>query len=91
MQQTQEYKPKYFGGVETLQKEFPVYTLATFRRKVAENEVPHFKKGGKVYFDREIIEAWLNKDRVLTPQEQVAENSEALSKSVTRSVKRRRK
>ena len=90
MQQAQKPKPDFIVGVEALQEEFPVYSLNTYRRKVSARLVPMYKIGNRTFFDRETILQWLTDSRILTATERQAENSEALSKSVTKSARRRK-
>lgn len=42
------------------------YSKPSLYRMTSQREIPHSKRGGKVFFDREQLEAWLLEGRVAT-------------------------
>ena len=44
--------------------EFVGLTRQTLYRKTSANEIPHFKKAGRVFFDRKELEDWLLSHKV---------------------------
>ena len=49
--------------------EFVGLTRQTIYRKTSANEIPHFKKAGRVFFDRKELEDWLLSHKVPTKTE----------------------
>ena len=59
--------PKTFG-VDTFCK-MTGYKRPTVYCKTSKNEVPHFKMGSKILFDRDTIIEWMTKNRIETKEE----------------------
>jgi predicted DNA-binding transcriptional regulator AlpA len=55
-------------GVETLQ-EITGYSRPTIYAKTSRNEIPHFKRDGRLYFRHSEIVDWLTENRIETVAE----------------------
>ena len=67
LQPAEKSIPDIFG-VETLQ-EISGYSRASIYAKTSRNEIPHFKRDGRLYFKHAEIMAWLTEARVETKTE----------------------
>lgn len=59
--------PEIFGA-KTF-KEITGYSFASIYAKTSKNELPHFKRDGKLFFRRDEVMDWLTANRVLTADE----------------------
>lgn len=82
----QEHKPQVIEneipeifGVENLQK-LTGYSKATIYAKTSRNELPHFKRDGRLFFQREAIMNWLTAKPVATLDEHCRIMDEKLTK-----------
>jgi predicted DNA-binding transcriptional regulator AlpA len=66
-------------GIDTL-KQITGYSRATVYSKTSRNEIPHFKRDGKLYFRHSEILAWLTENRVKTKAEFSQKMDEKLKK-----------
>jgi len=55
-------------GVETLQ-EITGYSRASIYAKTSRNEIPHFKRDGRLYFKHSEVMAWITENRIVTKSE----------------------
>ena len=53
-------------------------------RLTSSNKVPHFTRGKKLWFDRDLIEAWLLENRIATVGEAAAAATEYLTSAARR-------
>lgn len=60
------------GGLE-LAVEVTGYQPRTIYKKVHLKEIPHMKRGGRLFFSRTQLEQWISDGRKKTIQEQAAE------------------
>lgn len=63
--------------------------ITTIYEKTSCKIIPHFKKGNKLYFNREELEAWIKTGKVNTKQEQESKAASYLL-GLKQLVKRRR-
>ncbi|HET6556032.1 MAG TPA: helix-turn-helix domain-containing protein [Prolixibacteraceae bacterium] len=59
--------PEIFG-IEILQK-LTGYSKASIYSKTSKNEIPHFKRDGRLFFRKDEIMQWLTANRVITKTE----------------------
>ncbi len=59
--------------------------LSTLYEKTSEKRIPHFKRGNKLYFNRQQLQAWLEEGKVKTTDEL---QGEAASYSMHRESKK---
>jgi excisionase family DNA binding protein len=67
----QQTESNHVGRTLNIQQaaEFVGLTKQTVYRKTSANEIPHFKKSGRVFFDRQELDGWLKSNRVPTKTE----------------------
>jgi excisionase family DNA binding protein len=61
------------------------YKVNTIYEKTSEKTIPHFKKGGKLFFHRSELEAWVMEGKVKTTDEL---QSEAATYTMRKKLKR---
>lgn len=61
------------------------YKVNTLYEKTSQKTIPHFKKGGKLFFHRSELEAWIKEGKVKTHDEL---QSEAATYSMQRELKK---
>ncbi|MHB8258705.1 MAG: helix-turn-helix domain-containing protein [Bacteroidia bacterium] len=64
--------------------EFLRLKITTLYEKTSEKTIPHFKKGNKLYFNREELQAWVQEGKVKT-------NSELQGEAVSYTMHKQRK
>ena len=67
--ETEHSVPEIFG-MDTL-AELTTYSKSTLYKKI--DEIPHYRRGGKLIFDRDEINIWLRENKILTHQEKLNE------------------
>lgn len=70
------------GGIQ-LAMEVTGWADATIYAKTAKNEIPHFKKGNRLYFSRRQLEQWIIDGKVKT-QSEIAEEMDSFLENKSR-------
>jgi len=64
-------------GVKTL-SEMTGYSINTIYSKTSKNEIPHYKRDGRLFFKKDEVEKWLTMNKILTKEEYSEELNQKL-------------